>query len=419
MSESPLSLRDLENWILDVSGPEWIWFVKYLAANDTYAKQNVHQGGPHIGKAVLAAAFPALSDRADRDENPDLMLPATLDSHSESMDLRLVWYNSKRLTGRPNGRDEARFTRWGGSQSSLVEPEATGSLVVFAFRLRDGQDADALRVWRCRSVAEEDYLLERVEGVEPGRPQLVSPTGRFQDQPPEGRCALEDDEIPESWRGTFPSGEAIVEWVVKRLGRGRQSVDDRLMSRRDCEFALFRSVERFHAMPRISEGFASVDAFVEFAGSLTNRRKARAGRSLEIQTRRIFDEEKLAYSWTPQTEERKTPDFIFPSIDCYHDDNWPADRLRMLAAKTTCKDRWRQILAEADRVPGKHLLTLQEGVSLSQHREMRDAGVQLVVPAGLAKAYPDDVRVELLTLEQFISDTRAACGTGKEFRPTP
>jgi hypothetical protein len=58
----------------------------------------------------------------------------------------------------------------------------------------------------------------------------------------------------------------------------------------------------------------------------------------------------------------------------------------MLAAKTTCKDRWRQILNEADRIPAKHLLTLQEGVSEGQFREMNDAGVRLVVPRALHDA---------------------------------
>ena len=38
-------------------------------------------------------------------------------------------------------------------------------------------------------------------------------------------------------------------------------------------------------------------------------------------------------------------------------------RSRMLAAKTTCHDRWRQLIDTAGPIPVKHLLTLQEGVS--------------------------------------------------------
>ena len=78
----------------------------------------------------------------------------------------------------------------------------------------------------------------------------------------------------------------------------------------------------------------------------------------------------------------------------------------MLAVKTTCKDRWRQVLNEADRIPQKHLLTLQEGVSEGQFREMTDAGVQLVVPKPLKTSYPASVQPYLSTLEEFIGDVR-------------
>jgi hypothetical protein len=78
----------------------------------------------------------------------------------------------------------------------------------------------------------------------------------------------------------------------------------------------------------------------------------------------------------------------------------------MLAVKTTCRDRWRQVLNEADRVATKHLLTLQEGVSEAQHKEMREAGVVLVVPRGLHGSYPKAVRPHLMTLESFIGDVR-------------
>lgn len=78
----------------------------------------------------------------------------------------------------------------------------------------------------------------------------------------------------------------------------------------------------------------------------------------------------------------------------------------MLAAKTTCKDRWRQILNEADRISTKHLLTLQEGVSVSQHAEMENAGVQLVVPSPLLPKYPESIRQKLMTFEQFIGEVR-------------
>ena len=78
----------------------------------------------------------------------------------------------------------------------------------------------------------------------------------------------------------------------------------------------------------------------------------------------------------------------------------------MLAVKTTCKDRWRQILTEADRIGTKHLLTLQEGVSERQFQEMVGAGVQLVVPEPLKTSFPASVQEHLQTVESFIADIR-------------
>lgn len=161
-------------------------------------------------------------------------------------------------------------------------------------------------------------------------------------------------------------------------------------------------------LPRVKEGFDSVQSFVDFANEVTNRRKARAGNSLELQTKQIFTEESLRFSWRERTEGKRTPDFIFPSISRYRDNSFPEAKLRMLAAKTTCKDRWRQILNEASRIgPTKHLLTLQEGMSEAQYQEMKDEGVRLVVPRPLHKFFPRGVKPDLLTLAAFISETKS------------
>lgn len=98
---------------------------------------------------------------------------------------------------------------------------------------------------------------------------------------------------------------------------------------------------------------------------------------------------------------------IFPSGSAYKNRNFPTERLRLLAVKTTCKDRWRQVLNEAERIATKHLLTLQEGVSVNQFREMTDAGVKLVVPSPIIHQYPDSIQPHLLTLERFIGEVRA------------
>ena len=113
------------------------------------------------------------------------------------------------------------------------------------------------------------------------------------------------------------------------------------------------------------------------------------------------------FQFQPTTENDKAPDFLFPTSTEYADLTFPAANLRMLAVKTTCKDRWRQVLNEGDRILRKHLLTLQEGVSENQFREMREANLKLVVPRPLHTSYPATVRSELLTLGQFIEEVKS------------
>ena len=54
----------------------------------------------------------------------------------------------------------------------------------------------------------------------------------------------------------------------------------------------------------------------------------------------------------------------------------------------------------------KHLLTLQEGLSEAQFREMIEAKVTLVVPKPIIEKFPESVRPHLQTLESFIGDMR-------------
>ena len=76
----------------------------------------------------------------------------------------------------------------------------------------------------------------------------------------------------------------------------------------------------------------------------------------------------------------------------------------VLGLKTTCRDRWRQVLNEGKRVTAKHLLTLQPAMSRAQLEEMREARLQLIVPAPLHAGYdlPDDCR--LLSVREFVEE---------------
>lgn len=76
--------------------------------------------------------------------------------------------------------------------------------------------------------------------------------------------------------------------------------------------------------------------------------------------------------------------------------------------KTTCKDRWRQVINEADRLRDKpkFLCTLQQGISPAQMDEMQAENVVLVVPRPYIMSYPRDRQDRIWTLARFISYVR-------------
>lgn len=405
---------NLTNWLDEFFVPGIVWYAKRLSGNDTLANGS-HQAGPYIPKSLLFSVLPDLYRPEVR--NPEVFLDLHIDSHDDSRQVRGIWYNNKLHGGT---RNEARLTRFGGSSSVLLDPDSTGSLVVFAFRL-DGHDkATDCRVWVCRGEKEEHLVEDRIGPVEPGKWVVWSldcpALSGFAEETVAPACWLKPDEIPQEWLQVFPSGKDIVEKAMELRPDVSGSPDKRLLKRRDCEYNVFRSLEEAVELPDIRRGFETMDEFLRRAQSILQRRKARSGYSLELHAYRIFTEEGLRenhdFVHQPESEPGRRPDFLFPSAEAYRDTAFPETRLRMLATKTTCKDRWRQILNEANRISRKHLLTLQEGVSERQYSEMREAGVQLVVPSPLVQKFPSAIRSELQTFASFIDEVRVLDRTG-------
>ncbi|MET1414390.1 type II restriction endonuclease [Roseibium sp. HPY-6] len=175
----------------------------------------------------------------------------------------------------------------------------------------------------------------------------------------------------------------------------------------DHEEALFRRLEKKVVAERIQEGFVNeddvdVDGFIKYSLSVQNRRKSRMGHSFENQLKAVFDAFKLRYDSQVITEKGKKPDFIFPGKDEYFDPEFNTSRLTMLAAKSTCKDRWPQILPEAERIETKHLITLEPAISLPQTSLMQESGVQLIVPDSIRGSYSNLQQENIWTIAKFI-----------------
>jgi hypothetical protein len=203
----------------------------------------------------------------------------------------------------------------------------------------------------------------------------------------------------------FPSTAIFSEFARNTLKeiKGTESPDQVLMAWMDREELLFRTLERHFVAERLKKGFgADVDAFVEFSLSVQNRRKSRVGFALENHFEKLLKERHILYTRGGKTENKSKPDFLFPSIKDYHDAQFPVKRLTMLGVKSTCKDRWRQVLAEADRIDHKHLLTLEPGISENQTKEMESKNLQLVIPMNIAASFNESQRKWLMDISTFI-----------------
>jgi hypothetical protein len=163
------------------------------------------------------------------------------------------------------------------------------------------------------------------------------------------------------------------------------------------------TLERYIVGERLKKGFSDVDDFFAFAKSAQNRRKSRAGLTLENHFEYILKQNHIRYSHTPETERKAKPDFLFPGIKEYKDPTFAVVNLTMLGVKTTCKDRWRQVLAEADKIEVKHLLTLEAAISENQTHEMEALKLQLVVPSKIQATYKADQQKKLFSVSDFIS----------------
>ena len=175
----------------------------------------------------------------------------------------------------------------------------------------------------------------------------------------------------------------------------------------DHEEKLFRRHEHLRIARHLNDainakGGANVEGFLSFSKSISQARMSRMGHSLEHHLNAIFVKNKLNFSKGKITERKSKPDFLFPSILNYKNEQFPAAKLTMLASKSSLKDRWRQITKEADRILHKHLFTLQPSISVAQTDEISHQRVQLVLPKPIHDSFKSEQKPFLLDLKGFI-----------------
>ncbi len=366
-------------------------YCKFLSANDSGATGG-HQSGILISKSAKDMMF----TQALENEN---ILKRTVEIQWQNdfrTESNFTYYSSK---------NELRITKFGRS-FPFLNPEQTGALFVFT-----RQSADLYSAFFLETEDDIEQFLSAF-GIGPTETNHMIDTSAVL---PETQERIAIQKFIDTLTVDFPLSDVmsaaardIQNRVYNHLEYIRTNPDRKIIEWTNTEYALFRAIEHARYGDKISHGFTSVDEFITMANMVLNRRKSRAGKSLEHHLSAIFDGNDIQYTAQSVTEGNKKPDFLFPSQAAYHNATFPTDKLISLAAKTTCKDRWRQVINEADRLRGlpKYLCTLQQGISPAQMDEMQAENVILVVPRPYIASYPADRRDRIWTLTKFVDYVR-------------
>lgn len=364
-------------------------YCKFLSANDS-GETGGHQSGILISKTAKKMLF---TDQ-EINENHILKKSGKIKWQDDfETTCNFTWYASK---------NELRITGFGRG-FPLLRSEYTGALFVFV--------KDSPENYQGFLFNTDDDIQEFLDSFG------LSPAGtnrpiELKEVSIETKEKVAISQFIDGLTVDFPASiemasaaRKIVFEVFQTANITIKDPDTALLQWTETEYRLFREIEHSRYGNIIAKGFISVDDFIALANQVLNRRKSRAGKSLEHHLSAIFDDNNIQYSAQAITEGNKRPDFLFPSEKAYHDANFSINNICTLAAKTTCKDRWRQILNEADRLrdENKYLCTMQQGISSAQMDEMQSEKVVLVVPKPYISTYPQDKRERIWTVSKFVS----------------
>lgn len=372
-------------------------FCRYITGNDT-GTTGAHQAGFYMPKEAWPLFFDSPGVRGDN-KDKYIQIKWQDDFVTES---RFIYYG--RLT-----RNEYRLTRFGKGFPLLTDDNVGDLLIIChmgdevydAFVLSTDDDIEDYLTGVGISSADTNKLIPKLSDISPEEKISQLFAGYLENLTTE---FPQTSEVSALARQLYNKVHAINAQHVKK------DPDSTILKWLTTEYDLFKQLEIVRYTPILQSPFTSVDALVEFANTVLNRRKSRAGKSLEHHLSEIFDVSSISYCSQCRTEGNSRPDFIFPTIELYRSEPVGSSLIAFLAAKTTCKDRWRQIISEADKIPLKHLFTLQQGISINQLLEMEKAKVQLVVPKPYVKSFPKEYQDKIWNLKTFVNFVREKAG---------
>lgn len=119
--------------------------------------------------------------------------------------------------------------------------------------------------------------------------------------------------------------------------------------------------------------------------SAAQTRKSRAGASFELHIERLLADGGIPHEVQVVADAKKRPDFVLPSFAAYMDPLRDRNGALVLSAKTTLRERWKQVHGEM-RNCDLFLATVDESIAENAIKDMARQGIILVVPESLKKS---------------------------------
>lgn len=362
--------------------------LKFISANDVGITGG-HQYGYYLPKEVWYLFSP---NPPEKGVNRDHLVTVTWPD-GRITNSTVKWYGNKsrfefRITG--FGRDFPYRTFDNLGDLLVLIPKNINEF--FAYVLDIGEDIDEIQNVLGVSIIQTWAVYE--EGKAQEETEDVCLNKQFRE------IAQGMDEFPQVRIFSRLVRDAILDCVPRFIDI---KADTQLIRLVQEEYTLYKMVERKIYQPEIQRLFTSIDDFLKTAQSILQARKSRAGRSLENHVEYLLVQSGIPHQMRP-TVDNTVPDVIIPNKAAYDDLAYPREKLFILGIKTTCKDRWRQVLKEAPKIERKHILTLQSGITLTQLTEMESSNVTLIVPESLHKEYPAEKRP--ISIQKFLDDLK-------------
>ncbi|HEX2592679.1 MAG TPA: type II restriction endonuclease [Rhizomicrobium sp.] len=392
--------------------------IKKLSNNDRdWARyRNKHQAGVYIPFAERDGGFfPPLATRERTDSGSDpireVLIRTIWPQEADTKLSRLVHYTSK--------GQETHLTR--------LPKDAFATLLPASFLVMGRTDSKVEFVYECLTIdsgSDEAGLLSEVFDLSADfligvfEPAVLESTER-------GKILEFADEVIAAWLAgnieAFANDNATMPPTSELAGMARnqflsehhlEKLDPFELERpgdvlreisRSIEFSLFREYqrrERSVALVRLMLGdsprpytasdlirklvdeFSKIDALML---SASQQRKSRAGYSYEHHIESMLLGGEIPFEKQVILESKKRPDFVLPSLAWTDSGKSAADTGLILSAKTTLRERWKQV----EREKGHRrlfLTTVDENIASNVIEDMASFGVQLVIPESLRES---------------------------------